>query len=153
MLFARVAAALDKPKEQRTLAEQRILEAFRDQTQVRQVSVAQDAMDMYHAWKRSVEQARQNRASNIGDLLYYGTVPPDFDVAAQATAALGAVGMGGLAFTASYATYLSQLTTRTVFQGATRLRVGMNAFSRVTQAVRTLIRAGSKLRPPPPPLA
>jgi hypothetical protein len=84
-----------------------------------------------------------NRARNIGDLLYYGTVPPDFDVAAQATAALGAIGMGGLAFTASYATYLAQLTTRTVWQGSTRLRVGMNAFSRVTQAVRSLIRAGS----------
>jgi hypothetical protein len=143
MLFARVAAALDKPKEQRTPPEQRLLEAFRDQVQSRQVSVSQDAMDMYRTWKRSVEQARMNRASNIGDLLYYGTVPPDFDVAAQATAALGAIGMGGLAFTASYATYLSQLTTRTVWQGSTRLRVGMNAFSRVTQAVRTLIRAGS----------
>jgi hypothetical protein len=143
MLFARVTAALDKPREQRTAAEQRLLEAFRDQVQARQVSVAQDAMDMYHAWKRSVDAARQNRASNIGDLLYYGTVPPDFDVAAQATAAIGALGLGSLAFTASYATYLSQLTTRTVWQGSTRLRVGMNAFSRVTQAVRTLIRAGS----------
>ncbi len=143
MLFARVTAALEKPKEQRTLAEQRILEAFRDQVQSRQISVSQDAMDMYHAWKRSVDAARQNRASNIGDLLYYGTVPPDFDVAAQATAALGAIGLGGLAFTASYATYLSQLTTRTVWQASKQLRVGMNAFSRVTQAVRTLIRAGS----------
>jgi hypothetical protein len=117
MLFARVAAALDKPREQRTPPEQRILEAFRDQVQVRQVSVAQDAMDMYHSWKTSVDAARMNRASNIGDLLYYGTVPPDFDVAAQATAAIGAIGLGSLAFTASYATYLAQLTTRTVWQG------------------------------------
>ena len=143
MLFARVAAALDKPREQRTPPEQRILEAFRDQAQTRQVSVPQDAMDMYRAWKRSVELARMNRASNIGDLLYYGTVPPDFDVAAQATAALGAIGMGGLAFTASYATYLSNAGVRTVFQTSTKWKNGMNGFSKVTQAVRALIRAGS----------
>jgi hypothetical protein len=143
MLFARVTAALGKPKEQRTPPEQRILEAFRDQTQARQVSVSQDAMDMYHAWKRSVEQARQNRASNVGDLLYYGTVPPDFDVAAQATAALGALGLGGLAFTASYATYLTNAGVRTVFQTTTKWQNGMNGFSKVTQAVRELIRAGS----------
>jgi hypothetical protein len=143
MLFARVAAALDKPKEQRTPPEQRILEALRDQVQARQVSVPQDAMDMYRAWKTSVDQARMNRARNVGDLLYYGTVPPDFDVAAQATAAIGAIGMGGLAFTASYATYLGNAGVRTVFQTTTKFRNGMNGFSKVTQAVRELIRAGS----------
>ncbi|MEP6995734.1 MAG: tectonin domain-containing protein, partial [Acidobacteriota bacterium] len=143
MLFERVLRALDKPKDQRTAAEQRLLEAFREQTQARQVSVAQDALDMYHSWKASVEQARARRASNVGDLLYYGTVPPDFDVAAQTGAVLGTVGLGGVAFTSSYATYVANLSTRAVFQGGQKLYNSLNGFSKATQAVRAMIRAGS----------
>jgi Tfp pilus assembly protein PilE len=76
-------------------------------------------------------------------LLYYGTVPPDFDVAAQATAAIGAVGMGGLAFTASYATYVANLGSKGIWHAATKARTGMNAFSATTRAVQAMIRAGS----------
>ena len=42
-------------------------------------------------------------------MMYYGTVPPDFSVAAQATAALGTVGLGSVAFTASVVKYFKNM--------------------------------------------
>lgn len=144
MLFQRVVATLGKPKDQRSPAEQRLLDALRDQAQARQVSVAQDALDMYRAWKLSVEQARTLRARNVSDFFYYGTVPPDFDVAAQAGLALGTVGVGSMAFAGSAAAFFAN--TSVVAGTATRAAPAtvqvLNGLNNSFTALRAMIRAG-----------
>jgi len=144
MLFERVVATIGKANDQRSPAEQRLLAALRDHAQARQVSVAQDALDMYRAWKVSVEQARTLRARNVSDFFYYGTVPPDFDVASQAGAALGTVGVGSLAFAGSAAAFFAN--TSVVVGTATRSAPAtvqvLNGISNSFTALRAMIRAG-----------
>jgi hypothetical protein len=144
MLFQRVVATLAKPNDQRSPAEQRLLAALRDQAQVRRVSVAQDALDMYRAWKVSVEQARTLRAHNVSDFFYYGTVPPDFDVASQAGAALGTVGVGSLAFAGSAAAFFANTSVVAGVAGraAPATVQVLNGLSNSLAAVRAMIAAG-----------
>jgi hypothetical protein len=144
MLFQRVVATLGKPKDQRSPAEQRLIDALRDHAQARQVSVAQDALDMYRAWKVSVEQARTLRARNVSDFFYYGTVPPDFDVASQAGAALGTVGVGSLAFAGSAAAFFANtsVVAGTVGRAAPATVQVLNSMSNSLAAVRAMIAAG-----------
>ena len=144
MLFQRVVAAIGKSNDQRSPAEQRLIAALRDQAQARQVSVAQDALDMYRAWKVSVEQARTLRARNVSDFFYYGTVPPDFDVASQAGAALGTVGVGSLAFAGSAAAFFANtaVVAGTAGRAAPATVQVLNSLSNSLAAVRAMIQAG-----------
>ena len=144
MLFQRIVAALGKANDARSPAEQRLIAALRDQAQARQVSIAQDALDMYRAWKVSVEQARTLRAHNVSDFFYYGTVPPDFDVASQAGAALGTVGVGSLAFAGSAAAFFANtaVVAGTAGRAAPATVQVLNSMSNSLAAVRAMIAAG-----------
>ena len=62
LLLDRVVLALQFEEGMRSPAEQRLIQAFTDQALARNVSIPQDALDMYRAWKASVDAARQNRA-------------------------------------------------------------------------------------------
>jgi hypothetical protein len=108
------------------------------------VSVAQDALDMYRAWKVSVEQARTLRARNVSDFFYYGTVPPDFDVAAQAGLALGTVGVGSLAFAGSAAAFFANtaVVAGTAGRAAPATVQVLNGLNNSFTALRAMIRAG-----------
>ena len=139
LLYQRVVAALQRPAGERDGAEQRLLEAFQKQTQARQVAVPQDALNMYLAWKRSVDEVRALRAHNVSDFFYYGTVPPNFEVAAQATAALETTGIGTLAFVASTTAYFNNIAG--TIRMARNAEV-INGFRNATEAIARMINAG-----------
>ena len=62
--------------------------AFQEYMQARNTYVAQEALDMYYAWKSDVAAQRANRAqSELETEFYYGTVPLDFQSIAQAAMA------------------------------------------------------------------
>ncbi len=114
MLFARVLGALADSREARSPQEQTVVDGFAGHVQALRQTAAQDAYQMYKAWKKSVDDLRQSRRSNLGDLFSYGTVPLDFDTARQAVAAGTAMGLGGFGITSSYAGYLSNIGSTTI---------------------------------------
>ena len=143
LLFDRAVQALTMPATARTGAEQRMLNGFKDYVQLKNEAVPGDALAMYHAWKQGVDDLRASRKVNMGDLLYYGTVPLDFDTAAQGVAAGSALAMGTAGLTASLAVFKANTvqilgTTKEVVQGA---RTG-SLVDDVTLVMREVTRGG-----------
>jgi len=60
-------------------AHTKLVNSFQEYMRARQTYIAQEALDMYYAWKKNVGETRSKHAeSELQTLFYYGTVPLDF---------------------------------------------------------------------------
>lgn len=92
-VFVRIIAAAADPKKA-SAAEKQLVESFSNHVRSKRAYVAQDALNAYDAWYAADNYWKAKRNSsgpqNLGILLDYGTVPPDFSTIAL----LGTMGMG-----------------------------------------------------------
>jgi hypothetical protein len=97
LVFVYLREIVEKSPQQRTAAEKKLLASFENYIRVRRTFLAQQALNMYDAWKAADDQHRQTYQRGIlQDLFYYGTVPLDFHKTLQSLTALGTTG-GGIA--------------------------------------------------------
>jgi hypothetical protein len=81
-------------------AEKRLVTSFQGYIQARRTHVAQEALDMYYAWKKNLDNTRASHAqSQLQTMFYYGTVPLDFGNVVAAALVPGSVGVGVLTAT------------------------------------------------------
>ena len=163
MLFERVLQALAFPASERPPAEKAMLASFTEYAQAKREAIPGDALSMYYAWKQGIDQLASTRKVNMSDYFNYGTVPLDFDTAAQAITAGSSLALGTAGVTASWAVYAvnssqyvvefgeeSVQTSRTVAEGVTwatkttQAKTYVNKLAKSLEAVRDLIRGGSK---------
>lgn len=97
-------------------ADRRLVDDFAAYVQDRRTFVAQDALDMYDAWKAGDDYWDAQSAPNIGFLFDFGEIPPDFLGEAQASfdgllAGVGAPALGALGAGASVAIISANMPT------------------------------------------
>src|SRR4051812_26405142 len=94
LIFAHLKTALKKCANERTAAEQKLIQSFATYILNRRVYLAEQALAMYDAWKAYDDTYRQQtgQTKSLSSLFYYGTVPLDF----QGTLS-GLMGFGGAA--------------------------------------------------------
>ncbi len=137
MLFKRALTALMKAPGARTVPEQQVLDSFQDYVQAKHEAVPQDALDMYRAWKHTVDVQLASRKPNVGDFFYYGTPPLDFDAAGQAVVVGGGLAVGTAGVIGSIAGMDSLMVVGTGTEGV------LNSLNASFKSVEAMIRAGS----------
>ena len=123
LMYGYLEEAIQTEAAQRTAAQAGLVQGFTNYVTARRTYIAQQALEMYDAWKAADQQNRQNVAqSSLQRMFYYGTVPLDFQMAASAGFALGASGVGTAAAVAG-----SVVHVRTTLQVANAARVAATA--------------------------
>lgn len=103
IVFSLLKAALDKNEDKRTTAERKLIESFATYVRDRRTHLAQQALQMYDAWKVEDEsyRRRSGQTNSLSQLFYYGTVPFNFQQALGSLMGLG--GSGGSMIGSLYA--------------------------------------------------
>ena len=104
LIFALMKDALMKDPASRTRGEKDLIKSFALYVQQRRAYLAQQALDMYDAWKANDDlyRARTGQGMQLSSLFYYGTVPLDFQ--GTLSGLMGLAAAGGSAIGASVAT-------------------------------------------------
>lgn len=95
LMYTYLELAIQKEPSSRTAAEKAFVNGFSEYVTRRRTFIAEQALAMYDAWKAAEPQLRATVAqSQLMTMLYYGTVPLDFQSAAAAGLGLTSAGLG-----------------------------------------------------------
>jgi hypothetical protein len=97
-IFAYLKTALKKCANDRTPAEQKLIQSFATYIRDRRIYLAEQGLAMYDAWKAHDDAYRQqtSQTRSLSQLFYYGTVPLDFHGTLSGLTGVGGFGGGVL---------------------------------------------------------